>query len=92
MQQAFHHSTTVDLYGWHYPSPYLIIASALATMPYLVALVVWQAATLAPFTIMAQRYLGRRDGWLYVIAAPVTLICLPMDTTAFSPGCCSEVG
>jgi hypothetical protein len=86
VQQAFHRSTTVDLYGWHYPPPFLLIASALATMPYLVALVVWQVATLVPFTIMAQRYLGRRDAWLYVIAAPVTLICLTHGHNGFLTG------
>ncbi|MDQ3080384.1 MAG: DUF2029 domain-containing protein [Pseudomonadota bacterium] len=86
VQQAFHRSTTVDLYGWHYPPPYLLIASALATMPYLVALVLWQAATLAPFTVMAQRYLGRSDAWLYVIAAPVTLICLTHGHNGFLTG------
>ena len=83
VQQAFHRSITVDLYGWHYPPPYLLIASVLATMPYLVALVVWQVVTLAPFTLMAQRYLGRRDAWLYVIAAPVTLICLTHGHNGF---------
>lgn len=86
VQQAFHRSTTVDLYGWHYPPPFLLIATALGAMPYLVALFVWQAATLAPFTIMAQRFLGRRDAWLYVIAAPVTLICLTHGHNGFLTG------
>jgi len=35
------------LYGWHYPPPFLAVAALLALMPYLVSLVVWQAATLA---------------------------------------------
>ncbi len=86
VQQAFHRSTAVDLYGWHYPPPYLLIASALATMPYLVALAFWQVATLAPLALMAQRYLGRRDAWLYVIAAPVTLICLIHGHNGFLTG------
>lgn len=76
VQQAFHGSKTVDLFGWHYPPPFLLIAAALATMPYVPALILWQAATLAPLTVMAQRYLKRRDAWLYVLAAPVTLVCL----------------
>jgi hypothetical protein len=33
-------------YGWHYPPFFLFIAGALATMPYLLALFVWQFATL----------------------------------------------
>ena len=34
------------LYGWHYPPFFHFIAAPLATMPYLAALFVWQAATL----------------------------------------------
>ena len=33
-------------YGWHYPPFFLGVAAALATMPYQLALIVWQAATL----------------------------------------------
>jgi Glycosyltransferase family 87 len=83
VQQAFHQSITVDLYGWHYPPPFLLVAAALATLPYIAALIVWQVATLAPFVWMAQRYLGRRDGWLFVLAAPVTLICLTHGHNGF---------
>ena len=83
VQQAFHKSTTVDLYGWHYPPPFLLIAAALATMPYLPALFVWQATTLAPLALLAQRYLGRGDGWLFIVAAPVTLVCLTHGHNGF---------
>jgi alpha-1,2-mannosyltransferase len=34
-------------YGWHYPPFFLFIAAALALMPYLLALAVWQSVTLA---------------------------------------------
>jgi alpha-1,2-mannosyltransferase len=34
-------------YGWHYPPFFLFIAGLLATMPYPLALAVWQAVTLA---------------------------------------------
>jgi len=76
VQQQVHGSKTVDLFGWHYPPPFLVVAAALASLPYVPALILWQAATLAPLTVMAHRYLKRRDGWLYVLAAPVTLVCL----------------
>ena len=33
-------------YGWHYPPLFLFVAAALATMPYQLALVVWQGVTL----------------------------------------------
>lgn len=44
-QQIFGAKT--PFYGWHYPPFFLFIATPLATMPYQVALAVWQAATLA---------------------------------------------
>ena len=34
-------------YGWHYPPFFLAVAGALASLPYLPALMLWQAATLA---------------------------------------------
>ncbi len=39
------------LYGWHYPPFFHFIAAPLATMPYLLALFVWQAATLVLYLL-----------------------------------------
>ena len=51
---AAHHARQNELfgpdtpfYGWPYPPFFLFVAAALATMPYQLALAVWQAATLA---------------------------------------------
>jgi hypothetical protein len=38
-------------YGWHYPPFFLLVAAALATMPYLLALAVWQGATLVLYLL-----------------------------------------
>ena len=38
-------------YGWHYPPFFLGIAAALALMPYQLALIVWQAGTLALYLL-----------------------------------------
>ena len=43
-------------YGWHYPPFFLFIAGALALMPYWLALLVWQGATLALY-VWAMRML-----------------------------------
>ncbi len=43
-QEVFGPAT--PFYGWHYPPLFLFLAAALATMPYLAALVVWQGVTL----------------------------------------------
>ncbi|HKS63009.1 MAG TPA: glycosyltransferase family 87 protein [Xanthobacteraceae bacterium] len=44
-QQIFGEAT--PRYGWHYPPFFHFVAAPLATLPYLLALFVWQAATLA---------------------------------------------
>ena len=44
-QQIFGEAT--PLYGWHYPPFFHFVAAPLAMLPYLAALFVWQAATLA---------------------------------------------
>lgn len=83
VQQTLHGSNAVDLYGWHYPPPFLLIAALLALLPYVPALIAWQAATLGPLIYAAQRFAGRRNGWLFVAGAPVTLVCLTHGHNGF---------
>ncbi|HXF89884.1 MAG TPA: glycosyltransferase family 87 protein [Xanthobacteraceae bacterium] len=40
-----------QFYGWHYPPFFLFIAAALATLPYALALLVWQGATLLMYLL-----------------------------------------
>lgn len=83
VQRQIHHSPAVDVYGWHYPPPFLLVASALATLPYIPALVVWQAATLGAFAWLMWRLVPRRETILLVLAAPVTLICVSHGHNGF---------
>ena len=83
VQQVLHRSAVVDLFGWHYPPPFLLLASALATMPYVTALVVWQLATLVPFAWLMWRLVPRRETILLALAAPVTLVCLTHGHNGF---------
>jgi hypothetical protein len=76
VQLAYHGPRLTEWYGWHYPPPFLLLAAALATLPYLAALFVWQAATLIPFAWLIRRFTGRPEAWLFVLAAPVSLICI----------------
>ena len=83
VQQQIHHSTRVDLYGWHYPPPFLLIATLLAPLPYLPALLVWQAASLSAFTALMWKLVPRWETLLLVLAAPVTLICVTHGHNGF---------
>ena len=83
VQQQIHHSTRVDLYGWHYPPPFLLIATLLAPIPYLPALLVWQAASLSAFTALMWKLVPRWETLLLVLAAPVTLICVTHGHNGF---------
>ncbi len=83
VQRELHHKADVDVYGWHYPPPFLLIASALAALPYLPALIVWQLATVVPFAWMMARLVPRRETLLLTLAAPVTLICLTHGHNGF---------
>jgi hypothetical protein len=83
VQQAVHGSPTVDVFGWHYPPPFLLLAALLATLPYVPALIRWQATTLGSFLAMMWRLMPRRDTILLTLGAPVTLICLTHGHNGF---------
>lgn len=83
VQLSFHGPKLAEWYGWHYPPPFLLIAAALAILPYLAALFFWQAATLIPFAWSLRRYTGRSEAWLFVCAAPVTLVCIEHGHNGF---------
>ncbi|WP_293882839.1 glycosyltransferase family 87 protein [Sphingomonas sp.] len=76
MQQLVHHSPDIPFYGWHYPPPFLLVAALLATMPYVWALIVWQATTLLIALATVRRILPIRGVTLAACGAPVVLVCL----------------
>jgi hypothetical protein len=86
VQRALHHKAEVDVFGWHYPPPFLLVAAALAILPYVPALIVWQLATLAPFASMMWRLVPRRETLLLTLAAPVTLVCVTHGHNGFLTG------
>ncbi|MGE0563087.1 MAG: glycosyltransferase family 87 protein [Pseudolabrys sp.] len=65
-------------YGWHYPPFFLGLAALLATMPYWLALLVWQGATLALYLWVMRGIAGRGDPlWLLAaVAFPAVFINL----------------
>ncbi|MEC3910769.1 glycosyltransferase family 87 protein [Sphingobium sp. CR2-8] len=84
VQKQVHHDVAIPFYGWHYPPPFLIIATLLAQFPYVAALVLWQGSTLMLALALVRRILpGDRDAMLVALGAPVVLICLGHGQNAF---------
>jgi len=83
VQQWVHHKKDVDFFGWHYPPPFLLVASLLALFAYVPALIVWQVATFAPFIWLMWRLVPRPETILLTLAAPVSLICLMSGHNGF---------
>ena len=60
-------------YGWHYPPPAFFFAAALATLPYLVAALIWLATTLAAYVAAIAGILGLRTGILFALGFPAAI-------------------
>ncbi len=73
-EKAVFNDGNTPFYGWHYPPFFLGLAALLATMPYLLALFVWQAATLALYLRLAVALLPGRETLLLAAAAPAVFI------------------
>jgi glycosyl transferase family 87 len=58
-------------FAWHYPPPFLFVASLLAQFPYAAAFVGWVSASLLPYLVMMRAIVGRPFGWLLAIAFPM---------------------
>lgn len=84
VQQQVHRNAAIPFYGWHYPPPFLIIATLLAQLPYVVALLLWQGTTLALALLLVRRLLpGQRDAMLVALGAPVVMVCIGHGQNAF---------
>lgn len=80
-------------YGWHYPPTFLPVASLLARLPYVPALGLYQAATLAAFLAMIWLWLregrpvgegeARGDWLLLAAAAPAVFVNLTHGQNGF---------
>jgi hypothetical protein len=83
MQQRIAGSDTVPFYGWHYPPFFLVLAAALAVLPYLGALFVWQAATLSLFMMVLRCISGHPSAWLVRLAFPAVFVNLTHGHNGF---------
>lgn len=86
VQQATHHDANIPFYGWHYPPPFLLVAALLATLPYVAALLIWQATTLAGVVLLIRRIVPDSRSVLLALGAPVVFVCLGHGHNGFLTG------
>jgi len=58
-------------FAWHYPPPFLFVASALAHFPYGAAYAGWAAISFVPYLLVMRAIVGRPFGLLLAAAFPV---------------------
>lgn len=58
-------------FAWHYPPPFLFVATLLAQLPYSVAFIGWVSASFLPYLAMMRAIVGRTFGWLLAAAFPM---------------------
>jgi arabinofuranan 3-O-arabinosyltransferase len=58
-------------FAWHYPPPFLFVASVLAHFPYATAFVGWAAVSFLPYLAVMRAIVGRSFGFLLAAAFPV---------------------
>src|SRR6267154_4808258 len=61
----------VGYFAWHYPPPFLFVASLLAQFPYAVAFIGWVAVSILPYLAVMRAIVGRNFGFLLALAVPV---------------------
>src|ERR1700738_606775 len=70
-------------FAWHYPPPFLFIASLLAHFPYAGALIGWVAISLVPYLAVMRAIVGRPFGLLLAAAFSGVLTHTPVGQYGF---------
>ncbi len=64
----------VGYFAWHYPPPFLFVASLLAQLPYKLAFIGWVVVSFLPFLVAMRAIVGHPFGFLLALAAPMVFI------------------
>jgi hypothetical protein len=60
-------------FAWHYPPPFLFVASFLALFPYAAAFIGWVSVSMLPYLAVMRAIVGRPFGLVLAIGFPLTL-------------------
>ena len=58
-------------FAWHYPPPFLFVASLLAMLPYSAAFIGWMVASFIPYLAVMRGIVGRPFGLMFAAAFPM---------------------
>jgi arabinofuranan 3-O-arabinosyltransferase len=64
----------VGYFAWHYPPPFLFVASLLAQLPYQTAFIGWAGVSFLLFLVAMRAIVGRDFGYLLALAVPMAFI------------------
>ncbi|MDP1582554.1 MAG: glycosyltransferase family 87 protein [Bradyrhizobium sp.] len=61
----------IGYFAWHYPPPFLFVASLLAHFPYTVAFIGWVSVSFLPYLAVMRAIVGRNFGLMLAIGFPM---------------------
>jgi hypothetical protein len=70
-------------FAWQYPPTNLMVAAALARLPYVAAFMLWVGLSFIPFAICMRVLVGHRVGWLLAGAFPALLVNAAIGQNGF---------
>ena len=69
--------------AWHYPPPFLFVATLLAKFPYPVAFLGWMAISLLPYLAVMRAIVGRHLGLMLAVALPMVFANVMIGQNGF---------
>lgn len=73
----------VGHFAWHYPPPFLFVASLLAQFPYAVAFIGWAAFSMLPYLAVMRAIVGRNAGLVIALGFPAAFINILVGQNGF---------
>lgn len=73
----------VGHFAWHYPPPFLFVASFLAQFPYAVAFIGWAAFSMVPYLAVMRAIIGRNAGLVIAIGFPAAFLNILVGQNGF---------
>ncbi|WP_249157848.1 glycosyltransferase family 87 protein [Bradyrhizobium sp. KB893862 SZCCT0404] len=70
-------------FPWHYPPPFLLVASLLSLLPYWAAHLGWVLASIVPYLLVTRAIVGHNFGVLLALAVPMVSMNAMVGQTGF---------